>query len=255
MNQILITKKLYVTPELKRKKKIYKIDFIVSVFLVVALISLYIYASYDRTKEEQIAQDILTSLSVEETGNAEEDDNVLVVALNKEAEEAIAEREGKGGTTGSSRGSTKANTRTVRAENGKEYTSVATINIPSINVKYPILLPAEQTTESIEKTLRVSPCKFWGPEINEVGNYCIVGHNYRNTKFFSKVPRLKNGAIIELTDFNGRKLNYKVYDKYTVSPSDVSCTTQLTNGRKEVTLITCTDSGEQRVIVRAREVK
>ena len=32
MNQILVTKKLYITPELKRKKKIYKFDFIISVF-------------------------------------------------------------------------------------------------------------------------------------------------------------------------------------------------------------------------------
>lgn len=28
MNQILVTKKLYITPELKRKKKIYKFDFL-----------------------------------------------------------------------------------------------------------------------------------------------------------------------------------------------------------------------------------
>ena len=44
MNQILVTKKLYITPELKRKKKIYKSDFIISVFLVCILTSLYIYA-------------------------------------------------------------------------------------------------------------------------------------------------------------------------------------------------------------------
>ena len=30
MNQILVTKKLYITPELKRKKKIYKFDFLLS---------------------------------------------------------------------------------------------------------------------------------------------------------------------------------------------------------------------------------
>ena len=30
MNQILVTEKLYITPELKRKKKIYKFYFIIS---------------------------------------------------------------------------------------------------------------------------------------------------------------------------------------------------------------------------------
>ena len=34
MNQILVTEKLYVTPELRRKKKLYKIQFFLSVFLV-----------------------------------------------------------------------------------------------------------------------------------------------------------------------------------------------------------------------------
>ena len=42
MNQILVTKKLYITPELKRKKKIYKFDFLLSIFLVCILISMYL---------------------------------------------------------------------------------------------------------------------------------------------------------------------------------------------------------------------
>ena len=54
---------------------------------------------------------------------------------------------------------------------------------------------------------------------------------------------------------NQRTITYKIYDKYTVDPSDVSCTSQLTNGKKEITLITCTDDSKQRVIVKAREVK
>ena len=52
MNQILVTEKLYITPELKRKKKIYKFNFIISIFLVFVLTSFYIYAEYDRNKSE-----------------------------------------------------------------------------------------------------------------------------------------------------------------------------------------------------------
>ena len=87
-----------------------------------------------------------------------------------------------------------------------------------------------------------------------MGNFCIVGHNYRNTRFFSKVPTLENGDIIEITDLTGRKISYRVYNKYTVDPTDVSCTSQLTNGNKEITLITCTNDSKMRVIVKAREV-
>ena len=100
----------------------------------------------------------------------------------------------------------------------------------------------------------MSPVKFWGPEPNEVGNFCIVGHNYRDTRFFSKVPTLENGDLIEITDLSGKTINYKVYNKYEVVPEDTSCTSQLTDGKKEITLITCTNDNKHRVIVKARAI-
>ena len=50
MNQILVTEKLYVTPELRRKKKLFKFQFFLCVFLACLLFSYYIYAEYDRQK-------------------------------------------------------------------------------------------------------------------------------------------------------------------------------------------------------------
>ena len=58
MNQILISEKVYITPELKRKKRMYKIDFFISVFLVFILSSYYIYAEHDKSKSEEKAQEI-----------------------------------------------------------------------------------------------------------------------------------------------------------------------------------------------------
>lgn len=250
MNQILITEKLYITPELKRKKKIYKFYFLFSIFLVCLLCSVYIYAEYDRNKSEEVAQDILQSM---ETANTEEEDNttiqmkdnVLVVSLDGYDEKVQELQEEKDLTnTGKNQ---KLSGRYVDS-NGNKYSSVAVINIPKIKVNYPVL------SETTDELLKVAPCKFWGPEPNEVGNFCIVGHNYRNNKFFSKVLNLVVGDKIEITDLSGRKLTYKVYDKYTVEPDDVKCTSQLTNGKKEVTLITCTNDSKQRVVVKAREI-
>ncbi len=62
MNQILVTEKLYVTPELKRKKKLYKVQFFVSVLLVCLLSSYYIYAEYDRNKSEEVSQTLLSEV-------------------------------------------------------------------------------------------------------------------------------------------------------------------------------------------------
>ncbi len=248
MNQILVTQKLYVTPELKRKKRIYKIYFILSVLLVIFLISAYFYAEYNRSQEEGVARDILGVLGTSQEDTPDD------TSLNLKEEEIAAPEDSKetpSKTTTASK--TKKTKKVVHTQNGDAYISLATVYIPSLNIKYPVLQPDEQTLESIEKTLKISPCKFYGPEVNTIGNFCIVGHNYRNTKFFSKVPNMESGDVIELTGVNGSKVQYKVYDKYVVTPDDVTCTDQRTNGRREITLITCTNNSEKRWIVKARE--
>ena len=251
MNQILVSEKLYITPELKRKKKIYKIDFFISVFLVCILFSYYIYAEYDKNKNEAISQEILSSVTFEDNvaddTTIKFDDNAIVVILNTENPyEIVYSHEVEENQEEIANEVIERNTSVTNS--GQEYHTVALINIPSIKVNYPIL---NLTTDEL---LKISPCYFWGPKPNEVGNFCIVGHNYRNSKFFSKVPTLKTGDIIEITDLKGRTIKYSVYDKYVVDPSDVSCTSQRTNGDKEITVITCTNDSSQRVIVKAKEV-
>lgn len=241
MNQILVTKKLYITPELKRKKKIYKIEFFLSVFLVCILVSAYIYAEYDRNKSEEVSQEILANMEIPQQDTTVAKNNVLVVVLDEEQQEEEVVKTN--------------NPEMQTTKGGYKYTTIAAINIPKINVTYPIIDGPTDTTEETEDLLKISPTKFWGPNPNEEGNFCIVGHNYRNTRFFSKVPTLQNGDIIDITDLNGKVITYKVYDKYEVEPTDVNCTSQLTNGRKEITLITCTDDSKYRVVVKAREIK
>ena len=139
-------------------------------------------------------------------------------------------------------------TSTYTAPNGKIYDTIGVISIPKINIKYPILA---QTSDAL---MKVAPCKFHGGNPNEVGNLCIVAHNYRRKNvFFSDVPDLVVGDIVEITDLSQRTIQYEIYDIHTVSPDDVSDTTQRTNGKKEITLITCTDDSKLRVIVRCKE--
>lgn len=165
--------------------------------------------------------------------------DVLVVILDENE---------NSGSNGTSTENAAFSTEVQTTASGTKYSTIAIINIPKIGVNYPVL------SEASDELLKIAPNKFWGPNPNEVGNFCIVAHNYRNSKFFSKVPTLVNGDIIELTDLSGRTLKYSVYDKYTVDPEDVACTSQLTGGKKEVTLITCTNDSKQRVIVKATEV-
>ena len=237
MNQILVTEKLYVTPELRKKKKVYKTQFILSVILVLVLTGFYLYQEYDKYKNERLSKEILANVDIEtqEDDTAMKNSDLLVVILD-DNEEGI--------TNENAAFSSEVQT----TASGTKYSTIAIINIPKIGVNYPVL------SDASDELLKIAPNKFWGPNPNEVGNFCIVAHNYRNSKFFSKVPTLVNGDIVELTDLSGRTIKYSVYDKYTVNPEDVSCTSQLTGGKKEVTLITCTNDSKQRVIVKATEV-
>lgn len=285
MNQILVTEKLYVTPELKRKKKIYKFNFFLSVFLICFLFSFYIYAEYDKNKSEEISQEILASifLRTEEEDEANNEDvnfqdnttvrienNVLIVTLdeNEANEEEIditklakdvesyihsVEEQANGENNSEENNVQIIPTQpTYQTSSGANYTTDAVVNIPSLGINYPVLKTSEK---HIDEVLKISVVKFWGGNPNEVGNYVVVGHNYKNKKMFGKLPDIEIGAIVELTDLTGRTLKYEVYDKYIVSPEDTACTSQKTNGNKELTLITCRTYGTQRQVIKAREIK
>ena len=246
MNQILVSEKLYVTPDMKKKKKIFKFEFFLSVFLLCILSTYAIYAEYDRNKSEQVSQEILAGITFFEPEVEIIEEEVTVVILNAipEEEEVIAEIQ----TVQTEVVIDVPEEQKSVASDGTVYYSIGIINIPSINVNYPIL-----STYS-DALLKIAPCKFHGPNPNQVGNLCIAGHNYKNTKFFSKVPKLESGDIIEITDLSGNTIKYAVYDKFIVNPDELACTSQLTEGRREITLITCTEDNKQRHIIKAREI-
>lgn len=250
MNQILVTEKIYVTPELRRKKKIYKFLFILSIFSIISLFSVYIYAEYDRNRDESISSDILSYMT------AKKDDttvssykNALVVKITQDITEEIEEDSNANTEQLTNNKLQKATaTSTYTAPNGKKYESIGVVTIPKFNITYPIL---SKTTDAL---MKVSACKFHGANPNEVGNLCIIAHNYRKKGvFFSDVPNLIVGDIVEIQDLSQKVVQYEVYDVHTVTPKNIEDTTQLTNGRREVTLITCTNDSQQRFIVRCKE--
>lgn len=129
----------------------------------------------------------------------------------------------------------------------KGYNVTAKLEIPKINLETYIL--EEYSTNA----LNVSVTKFWGTDPNEIGNFCIAGHNYIRKNMFRNLKKLKNGDNIYILDNKIGKVEYEVYDIYKVEPKDTSCLSQETNGKKEVTLITCTNDSKKRIIVKAKE--
>lgn len=128
----------------------------------------------------------------------------------------------------------------------KGFGVLGTMEIPATNFKYPIL-------EKVTKTsIETAVAFLYGTGINESGNSVIIGHNYRNGLFFSNNKKLNIGDKIYITDNNGNKLTYTIYNKFETTPEDTSFYQRDTGGKPEVTLSTCTDDSSARLIICAR---
>lgn len=132
-------------------------------------------------------------------------------------------------------------------EEYKGYPVDAKLEIEKLNIDTYVL------QEYSKPAMEVSIAKYFGPNPNEVGNYCIAGHNYIRKNMFSELGKLKVGESFTLTDNWHGAVEYEIYDKYKVVPTEVQALSQKTNGEKQVTLITCTDYSKKRIIIKARE--
>lgn len=124
---------------------------------------------------------------------------------------------------------------------------IGLLKIDKINLMYPIL------SNSSEELLKISPCRFYGPMPNDIGNLCIAGHNYASQKHFGKLTSLNEGDIFQIYDLSGNFVDYIIYDIQEVPANDTSCTNQNTNNMREVTLVTCNTIKGTRIAVKAKE--
>lgn len=131
----------------------------------------------------------------------------------------------------------------------KGYAVAAKLEIPEIKLQTYIL------KQYSKNALNVSVTKFWGADPNQIGNFCVAGHNFQNKNMFHNLRNLEIGNRLSISDESIGKVEYEIYDIYRVQPEDVSCLSQETNGKREVTLITCTTDSEKRIIVKAKEIR
>ena len=130
----------------------------------------------------------------------------------------------------------------------KGYKIEGIIEIPKINIKYPII------DHTNEETMKVSITKFWGPQANEIGNYTVAGHNNKDGTMFGKTKYLQIGDKIKLTNLKNETIEYEIFKIYSIDPDDVSCVESVENGTREITLITCTNGHKNRLVTIARQI-
>lgn len=129
----------------------------------------------------------------------------------------------------------------------KGYKVVGIIEIPKINIKYPIL------NKTNDDAMQYAITKFSGGEVNSIGNFVVAGHNYLDGSMFGKVKQLEVGDEIKLTDLYNNTVTYEIFDIFSVNPNDTSILESAKENEREVTLITCTKGHVERLITKARE--
>ena len=132
-------------------------------------------------------------------------------------------------------------------EEYKGHKVTAKLTIPKIDLDTYVF------EEYDEEAMWICPAKYYGPEPNEMGNFCIAAHNYDKENMFNHIIDLEAGDKIYLSDNKNGKIKYEVYDVYKVKPTDNTPLEQETNGQVELTLITCSDYSSKRIIVKARK--
>ena len=128
-----------------------------------------------------------------------------------------------------------------------EFTVIGTIQIPKIDLKYPIL------EENDVKALENAPVLMYSSQgLNNPGNSVIMGHNYRNKIMFSNLNKLAKGDYLYITDNTGRNMKYKIYNIYEDSTNENTYITRNTEGKKEITLSTYNNENKAKIIIFAR---
>lgn len=218
---------------LHNNKDIYIFFFILILTLIITVLfivfSLYVHANSNDSNE-----------IIENTGEQLEENITLIEGIQIQDDKKNDKEK-----------SENTKEKLYKAENREKYSIIGKLNIPSLNIKYDIL--SSCSTE----LLKISLNRYWGAYPNEVGNMVVIGHNYKNNKFFGNLQKIKLGDIVKITDNKGKTLDYSVYKTDVIDPYDNSCTSQLTNGCTEITLITCyyergSSHANKRFIVKAR---
>ena len=222
-----------------------------TVFLVILIVAILtittiiIVNKYSEKKDEDEKHRIYAELIEETPPEDEEQNNTNTVNNGDDIIGAPVENVNTNTNNTSSGNDTSSGRKTKFY---KEYPVIGYIKIDKTKVDYPILLDVSPGALDVAVGVMYPN----NPTLNTPGNILIIGHNYRNGKFFSNNKNLVVGDKIQITDLTGKTLIYTIYDIKTVSSSDTSYVTRDTGGKIEISLSTCTDEGNDRLVILAR---
>lgn len=200
---------------MKSKEKIF--TWIGKVCLLSALL-LHLYNIYDNMNQDQNQKQILEQY-IQETNHRQDTSFIQIPDYQLNPEMEMPE---------------------VSIPGLEEAGCIGIIEIPSINIKLPVL-----STWSYS-LLKKAPCRYTGSIY--LDNMVIAAHN--SEAHFKKLSNLQEGDTITFTDAVGNVFTYTVAGIELLKPDEVD---NMTNGQWPLTLFTCTYGGASRVTVRCEK--
>jgi len=132
--------------------------------------------------------------------------------------------------------------------NKNDITIIGGISIPSVSLNLPI---GKGTSKY---TLALTAGTLKEEQVMGEGNYALAGHHMkRDDLLFSPLYNVEKGAAVYLTDLN-YIYEYKIYEQRTIEATDVEVIDDI-EGETVLTLITCDDDGETRLLTRGHFVQ
>lgn len=217
MNQILSTKLNFKNNKNYKKKIILQIQLFLSILLILLLILTYLFYRITLKNKEYLSYNLLSNYEISKIYTSSLNDNFIDSNIDTSENKNI------------------------------NYPYLGNLSIPSLNIFYPVFL------EFNNENLDLSLCKFYGSLPNVSSNLCIVGHNYDNHIFFSDLNDINLNDEIFIINNSNITYTYIVFDIYEVEENDISPIYNTTY-KYELTLITCNNKNDKRLIVKAKQI-
>ena len=124
---------------------------------------------------------------------------------------------------------------------------IGILEIPEINQELPII------GKWSYDLLKISICRYKGPDPNEDGNLVLIGHNYKSGAHFGDLDKLSVGSELFLTNTKtGERIRYEVYQIKHIAPDAFSALKSY-HGDAGLTLMTCRSNGTNRLLLRCEQ--
>lgn len=128
------------------------------------------------------------------------------------------------------------------AEEIDGYLYIGKVTVPALGLELPIMDTWDY------KRMKIAPCRYAGTAYRP--GFVLCGHNY--TSHFGRLKNLTPGDSVLFTDLAGNVFSYEVAKLETLAPTAVE---EMKSADWDLTLFSCTISGQARVTVRCNKTR